>query len=187
MFLQTPTGKKEMIDFSIPGPLLAGLILGFFLPLPLWILAKLPFLHERNPVQFLLAVIFMFGLWIVLVKTVGLFASGGKLEWLVGSMALSGAALVYLEIWGLLSRGYTLSILATLLEENAPMTPPQIAKNYRGGDGLDWIMRHRLGGLEGAGMVRRDEDRIELAAPGGFLIARLYWLSIKFLGLRRTG
>ena len=176
-----------MIDFSMPGPLFAALVLGFLLPIPLWFLTRLSSLRERNPVQFLYAVVLTFGGWFLAVAFVPILASDGLGDWFVGGMALAGAALVYLEIWGLMSRGYTLSVMAVLHEAGRPLTPDEIARNYRGGDGLDWIMRHRLGGLEASGMVNRDEDRVKLQAPGGFFVARLYRLCIQVLGLRRTG
>jgi len=176
-----------MIDFSMPGPLLVALVLGFFLPIPLWFMTRLSSLRERNPVQFLYAVILTFGVWFLTVAFVPMFAAGGLEDWLVGGMALAGGALVYLEIWGLMSRGYTLSVIAALHEARRPLTPDEIARNYRGGDGLGWIMRHRLGGLEAAGMVTLDDDRVTLQAPGGFFVARLYRLCIQVLGLRSTG
>lgn len=176
-----------MIDFSMPGPLIAALVFGLFLPIPIWLMTRLPSLRGRNPVQFLYAVIVMFVGWLVIVAIVPIFAANSFEGWLVGGMTLAGAALVYLEIWGLMSRGYTLSVIAALYEAKRPLTPNEIAHNYRGGDGLDWIMQHRLGGLEASGMVSRDEDCIKLQAPGGFLVARLYRLCILVLGLKRTG
>ncbi len=176
-----------MIDFAIPAPLLVALVLIFCLPIPLWFVTRVPSLHERNPQQFLYSVILTSFVWFLLVAFVPAFAPRGIEDWLVGGMALAGGALVYLEIWGLMSRGYTLSIMAALYEANGPLTPDEIARKYRGGDGLDWILRHRLSGLEASGMVSRDDDRIALQAPGGFFVARLYHLCILVLGLKRTG
>lgn len=176
-----------MIDFSMPGPLLAAMIVGFFLPVPLWLMTHLPSLRERNPVQFLYAVIISFGVWVFAVMYLPVFVSSSPEEWLIGFMGLGGAVLIYLEIWGLMSRGYTLSVLATLYEAGRSLTSDEIARNYRGGDGLDWIMQHRLGGLEASGMVNIEGDRVKLAAPGGFFVARLYLVCIRVLGLRSTG
>lgn len=176
-----------MIDFSLPCSLIAALLLSFLLPLPLWIATRLPVLHERNPLQFLIAVLLMYGTWFVVVTVFPAPAPADASEWLIGFMALSGGAIVYLEIWGLLSRGYTLSILAALYEAQRPLTPTEIAHAYRGGDGLDWIMKHRLGGLEGSGMIVREGDCIKLSAPRGLIVAWLYKVCISILGLRRTG
>jgi len=46
-------------------------------------------------------------------------------------MALSGGMLIYLEFWGLMSRGYTLGILLTLLDAERPLTETEIASRYR--------------------------------------------------------
>jgi hypothetical protein len=176
-----------MIDFSIPGPLYSAILVVVLLPLPLWLITRLSAMTERNPLQFLFAVFAVLIAWGVATICVPVFRSTDLPDWIVGFMAISGAALVYLEIWGLMSRGYTLSILATLLEADVPLTDDEIAKNYRGGDGLDWILRHRLGGLEGSGMIKRRDGYVYLASPRGFLIARLYKICVWVLGLRRTG
>src|SRR5260370_12756845 len=61
-------------------------------------------------------------------------------------MILASALIVYLEIWALLSRGYTLGLLLTLFRGEHPMSDAQLAASYRQGEGVGWIMRHRLGG-----------------------------------------
>jgi len=95
--------------------------------------------------------------------------------------------LFYLEVWGLLSRGYTIGVLLTLLNADHPLTETEISSQYRGGEGLDWVMRHRLGGLIAAGLVEQQGDRVALTCIRGRAVARLYEVSITVLGLRRTG
>ncbi|MEM9204758.1 MAG: hypothetical protein AAGA88_00360 [Pseudomonadota bacterium] len=175
------------VDFSLTGTLLAALIIGALQPFFLWPITRVRALSGRNPVQFLWSVVAVVALWLVLILTLSPLKPQGCADVIVGLFALSGAALLYLEIWGLMSRGYTLSILIAMLDAKVPVSPDEIARRYRGGDGLDWIMRHRLGGLEGAGMVERDGDRITLTNPSGLFVARLYALCIAVLGLRKTG
>lgn len=176
-----------MIDFSIPSSLLAALAIGFLLPIPLWITTKIPALQEKNPVQFLAAAICVFAIWIAVVSLNPQLSPKNSAEWLIGLMALSASTIVYLEVWGLLSRGYTLSVLAALSETGRPLTPSEIARAYRGGDGLDWIMRHRLGGLEASGMITKNQDSVKLKAPAGVMVAQAYRICVFILGLRRTG
>ncbi len=101
-------------------------------------------------------------------------------------MILAGALLVYLEAWALLSRGYTLGLLLTLFRGAGPMTDAALAASYRQGQGLGWIMRHRLGGLISTRLVRRQGDLIVLTLPGA-IIALLYRAAIAVLGLKVTG
>lgn len=175
------------VDFSLPGSLAAALVIGVLQPVFLWLVTRVPALAGRNPVQFLLSAVAMFVAWVVVVVAFAPLRPAGLADVLVGLFALGGAALFYLEVWGLMSRGYTLSILIALLDGDRPLDAEEIARRYRGGDGLDWIMRHRLGGLEKAGMIRTAGDRVVLAVPSGLFIARLYALCIAVLGLRKTG
>ena len=106
---------------------------------------------------------------------------------LLGFMAMAAATLVYLEIWALLSRGYTLSLLLALLRADGPMSPERLAAVYRGGEGLGWVFRHRLSGLVKAGLVERKDGTLVLKAPAGVTVAVAYKVCIGFLGLKRTG
>jgi hypothetical protein len=76
--------------------------------------------------------------------------------------------------------------LLTLFRGKRAMTDAQLAASYRGGQGVGWIMRHRLGGLMSTGLVRRQGDRIVLTSTGA-IIAMLYRAAIAVLGLKVTG
>lgn len=175
------------VDFSLPGALLSALLVGAFQPVLLWLITRIPTFAGRNPIEFLLSFIAALVVWAVAITVFAPLRPADVGEALVGLFALGGAGLLYLEIWGLMSRGYTLSILIALLEADGPLVADEIAQRYRGGDGLDWIMRHRLVGLEGAGAIERQVDRITLTRPLGLFIARLYATCIAILGLRKTG
>ncbi len=86
-----------------------------------------------------------------------------------------------------MTRGYTLGILLTLLNEDRPLGADEIFTAYRGGEGLGWIMRHRLGGLGAAGLLRKDGNQLILTPGRGMLVVRLYRVCIATLGLRKTG
>lgn len=175
------------MDFSMPASLLWALIVGALQPLVLLAVTRWSRLAGRNALQFLLCTLGMWLLWLVSVAIVPAVRPINAVEAVLCQMVLAGSALFYLEVWGLLSRGYTLSVLLTLLKAGRPLTGAEIASLYRGGDGLDWIMHHRLGGLEAAGLVERQGDRVTLSPFRGMLIARLYAVSIAVLGLHRTG
>jgi hypothetical protein len=174
---------RAALDFGIAGPLLAALAVCLLHPLNLWIVVRFPPLAGRQALQFLISVLVAAALWLGTVLAVPRLHPSGFADAAIALMALGAGALVYLEIWGLMSRGYTLSVLLTLHQAGRPLDAGEIAEGYRGGDGLDWIMRHRLAGLVAAGLVERRGDRLALTAVRGVLVARLYRLCVGALGL----
>jgi hypothetical protein len=172
------------VDFSISTPVLSALVIGILQPAYLWAATRIPALAGRNALQFALSSATTFVLW------ASALLVGGEVEGidiLVGAMILVAGAMVYLEIWALMSRGYTLGMLLTLLATERPLDERELARRYRGGDGLSWIMHHRVGGLIAAGLVRRDGDRLALASAAGLAVAWIYKICVTVLGLRRTG
>ena len=172
------------LDFSISASALSALACGIAQPVYLLILTRIPGLKGRNACQFALSILVAFGLWIG--SLMFLPRPVTAMDVVVGAMILVTGTLAYLEAWALLSRGYTLGLLLTLLRAEKPLTDTELSSRYRGGNGLAWIMGHRMGGLVGAGLVRREGDRLTLA-PRGVLVASMYKLCIAVLGLRRTG
>src|SRR5262249_40177654 len=102
--------------------------------------------RARNALQFLATSVIVVALWVIALCFSALRASSAA-ELATSFMILASALIIYLEIWALLSRGYTLGLLLTLFRGKAPMSDAQLAASYRQGEGVGWIMRHRLGGL----------------------------------------
>ena len=175
------------LDFAMPNALLAALIIGALQPLYLLAITRLPIAAERNAIQFLLSCGATLLLWVLAILVIPALRDSSLPDLALGLMALGGGMLVYLEVWGLMSRGYTLGILLTLYNARAPLTEADISRLYRDGEGLEWIMRHRVGGLIAAGVVERRDDDLVLTAGRGRAVARLYKLSTSALGMRRTG
>lgn len=173
------------VDFAAGGAVLTSLIAAALFPAVLAVLARLPALRDRNALQFLASSVIIVGLWVIALLLPGVPASTAA-ELATSLMILAGALLVYLEAWGLLSRGYTLGLLLTLFRGGRPITDAQLAASYRQGEGVGWIMRHRLGGLMSARLVRRQGDRIVLTSTGA-IIGILYRVAIAVLGLKVTG
>lgn len=175
------------LDFSLPPVSLYALVAGGGLPVYLLAATRLPFTTGRNALQFLLSCLVMAVLWLC---ALFLWPGADTLyfgEIIVALIILAGASLFYLELWSLLSRGYTLGLLLTLLKADRPLAEDELARLYRGGEGLVWIMRHRLSGLVRAGLVKHQEDTLTLTVFPGVLVAWLYKISIATLGLRCTG
>jgi hypothetical protein len=173
------------LDFAASTAILASLLAAGLFPAVLAILARLPGLADRNALQFLASSLVMIGLWGIILRLAGVARPTGA-ELATSLMILAGAVLVYLEAWALLSRGYTLGLLLTLFHRNCPMTDAELAASYRQGEGLGWIMHHRLGALLAVRLARRQGELIVLTLTG-LLVARLYRAAIGFLGLRVTG
>src|SRR5688572_6237737 len=95
------------LEFGLPGALLAALLICLPLPLYLFPVTRMPGLAGRNALQFLLSSAIVLGAWLLAVLAVPAFRPSGIDEVAVALMALAAGMLVYLEIWGLLSRGYT--------------------------------------------------------------------------------
>ena len=176
-----------MLDFSITPPLIAAFVFAALNPVWLAALARLPALRGRNPLQFLFSSLVGFAGWSAFLWYAA--GSGPVLlsDVLLGFMAMATATLVYLEIWALLSRGYTLSLLLALLRADGPMSPEMLAAVYRRGEGLGWVFRHRLSGLVKARLIARGNGTLVLKAPLGVVVAVAYKGCIAFLGLKRTG
>ncbi|MGE5779074.1 MAG: hypothetical protein ACM30D_07175 [Hyphomicrobiales bacterium] len=173
------------LDFTASAAVVASLVAAALLPAVLAALARLPALRDRNALQFLASSVIVIAAWLIALQLPAMPAPSTA-DIATSLMILAGALLVYLEAWALLSRGYTLGLLLTLFRAKHPMNDAQLAASYRQGQGVGWIMRHRLGGLMSARLVRRQGDRIVLT-PAGAIIGILYRAAIAVLGLKVTG
>jgi hypothetical protein len=173
------------LDFTAGAAVVTALVAAALFPAVLAVLARVPRLRDRNALQFLASSAIVIAAWVIALQPPAMPASSAA-DIATSLMILAGALLVYLEAWGLLSRGYTLGLLLTLFRAKNPMTDAELAANYRQGEGVGWIMRHRLGGLMSARLVRRQGDRIVLT-PAGATIGILYRAAIAVLGLKVTG
>lgn len=174
------------IDLAMPPAIAIALANALLFPAWLAGTARLRALQERHALRFLVSAIVMALAWLV---SMAALAPAGltPMDAVVGLCVVLGALLFYLEVWALMTRGYTLGILLTLLKTGRPLSAQEIFDGYRDGDGLGWIMSHRLGGLCASGFIARSGDRLTLAPGRGVFIARLHRLCVAVLGLRRTG
>lgn len=175
------------MSFTLSPAIGVALLTGFLQPVILLFASRVPALKGKAALQFLIGALVSYGLWLSAIALFAKLRPQDLIEFVVGSMAVTGAALAYLEVWGLMSRGYTLAIMLTLLRAGKPLCASEVARAYRGGDGLDWIVRHRITGLETSWMVHRIDQRLVLTPFPGVLIAYLHRFSISILGLRKTG
>jgi hypothetical protein len=173
------------LDFTAGPAVVVALIAAALFPAVLAALSRLPRLRARNALQFLASSTIVVALWAIALCFPAMRASGAA-ELATSVMILASALIIYLEIWALLSRGYTLGLLLALFRGTQAMSDAQLAASYRGGEGVGWIMRHRLGGLLSARLVRRQGDRVVLT-PAGAIIGILYRTAVAALALKITG
>ncbi len=175
------------IDFNMPPSLLAALALAASQPAWLFAAARLPGMSGRNTLQFMLSAASVIVFWSIAVTFAPAIRPFNLAELLVCLMIFGGATLAYLQIWALLTTGYTIAILLALLKSTRPLTEDEISNAYRSGYGLQWVMHRRVGGLIKAGLVKRDDDCLALTPGTGLAIAYVYRVSVAILGLKRTG
>ena len=133
------------LDFTAGPAVVVALIAAALFPALLAALSRLPRLRARNALQFLATSVIVVALWVIALCFSALRASSAA-ELATSFMILASALIIYLEIWALLSRGYTLGLLLTLFRGKAPMSDAQLAASYRQGEGVGWIMRHGSAG-----------------------------------------
>jgi hypothetical protein len=175
-----------MIDFSLSLPLLGAFLIAVFVPVLLALLARVPSLRGKNTLQFTVTSVVSFVLWYGFLFTVDIKAIQ-RADLVLGHMLLTGALLFYMEIWALLSTGYTLAILSVILSHDGPMSATEIARGYRQGEGLEWVAQSRLTRLSGAGLLVLKQGSVTLTEPRGVLITYFYRFCIRVLGFSRTG
>jgi hypothetical protein len=175
------------IDFTISQPVYIAIVISVLFPFILGLVSKIKAIAGRNALQFLLTFLISTSGW--LAGLVCLFFQAtiyGAESYCISFFLYSSALLVYLEIWSLLSRGYTIGLLLTFYKSNSPLNATELAKLYRGGEGLDWLIKHRFSGLISAKMIQLKDQQVVLTTRG-MMVAFLYKLSVLFFGLRYSG
>jgi hypothetical protein len=174
-------------DFTISGSLTAAFMAAALLPICLFLIVRLPFIAGRNALQFLISVIAVLIAWTGALLFIPAARPHDISDVALGAMVVGTAVVFFLEVWALLSRGYTLGLLITVYRFGRPLPAAELAGSYRSGAGLEWIMRHRLAGLEAAGLVQRSDDAIVLTPRRGRAVASMCRMAIALLGLEATG
>lgn len=149
-------------------------------------MARIKPLQNRNALQLSLTSMSVLFLWSIEI----FFLSSQNFsfnEILSSVMIFTTALLVYLEIWALLSRGYTIGILLTLRKASTPLNDQEIAKSYRAGEGLEWLIQHRFSSLFAAKLISKNGNEILLTPVLGNFVAQIYRIFIYIFSLKKTG
>jgi len=173
------------MNFDWPSQEIVWAICCALLPVPLLIgLGKISIAKEASR-RFLLACIATLAIYgIILALLVGPTISIQQAVLGVGAIGVS--PIVTLGLWGVLTRGYSLSLLLTLLELNGTGTRFDIERSYSGGRGLRWLMRKRLLSLERTHAITIRKDAVWLRSEGKALLS-IYRAGLKMFSLKQFG
>ena len=174
------------LDFSISSIMLSSIVIGAGFPLLLIVVVRIPLLARRVGLQFLISSLFTVFLWVSFVAfMVSDYSLPLLTEIAISSMILFSFLIVYLEIWALLTNGYTLGLLLTLLKTGHPVNEHEFSKRYRNNEGVSWVIEHRLTRLIAAGLIKKVHSGLVISPVSGSTVASLYKLGIVILGLQK--
>ena len=179
-----------MLGFLPPWPIGAALVVGVLFPAPLWLTRFIPGIAGNPSLRYLAACGLAVAAWIGLL---GLGPAGAGLSFVSplhlvnGLLVLLAAFVISLGLWGLLTRGCSISILLALSTLPGRTTAEALGALYSGGRGLDWLTRKRVNSLTGAGLATSDGHTLRVAVPRGSFILRLHALIAAALGLKSIG
>lgn len=154
----------------LPGPLqIAAIVLSAILPLLLLCYARIGAFRGAGRL-FRAGCITIAGLF-----AIACFALPGPRnisEVFGGALLLGTAMLLWYVAWGLLTWGFTLTLLTALAKDGRPLTLDQWISAYTQGGNLGTFAHNRLHLLIGSGMVISSDGRIAVT-PLGMIMARL--------------
>jgi signal transduction histidine kinase len=174
------------INFSLsPAEMVSLFTIPLFL-IVLSVVARINAFQDRNAIQLFLTSLVIFLFWASMLFFIG-FQDIFLNEMISSFMMLVTILLIYLEIWALLSRGYTLGILLTLAKSTVPLNEREISRSYRAGQGLEWLVHHRFSSLFATNLIAKQGNKIYLTPFLGKFVVSIYKLFIFLFSLKKTG
>lgn len=154
----------------LPGPLqITAILLSAFLPLLLFCYARIGAFRGAGR-------LFRTGcITVVVLFVVACLALPGPrdIDDVFGGALLLGTAILFWYVaWGLLTWGFTLTLLTALAKDGRPVTLDQWISAYAQGGSLGTFADNRLRLLVGSGMVTSNDGQIAVT-PFGMITARL--------------
>jgi len=157
------------LSFEISIPVLAALIAGGLIPLYLILFAGVSPLR-RADIRMTAAGVTAVVVWAgaLSLASPGLQGHAGA-DLAAGLLILGCAFMGFMMLWGLLTRGFTLSLLVALAKAERPMSMVELADGYGGGQGASFFADKRITGLRQLGFIREAGDQVRLTAFPGVL------------------
>lgn len=104
-----------------------------------------------------------------------------------GLLVLASSFIVFLGLWGVLTRGCSISILVALSQVGEAATETTLGEAYSGSRGLRWLTEKRLRSLVRAGLVKYQNGMILVTRPRGIIAAFVCSTLTKIIGLKNFG
>ena len=174
-----------MISFVPSAPVTWALFAGA--ATPICVLAVSRWRGALGPgAKFLLGYGIAVALWVSAVAAPLGAKAGAPDQILLGLLAILAAGVGWANLWGVLTRGYTLRLLLDFLRLAKPVTREELGAAYSGGRGLDWMFRKRLATLAAFGLTRRRNGLITMTSFPGRAVAQLSLIGLRLLGMKRS-
>ena len=155
--------------------ILAAIFLAPLAPLTHITLMRI-FKHNQRPFGFLVLGSFVYSLvWLAVNFYLnGFLGSGFWTQMLSGFSIVAFICLGYAEAFSMVYRGFSLRILVDIyLKKSSSLE--QIASNYAGGQGIDWMLQKRILGMKRLRAVKWEE--------GWLVIGSNFWFQFGKFGL----
>jgi hypothetical protein len=131
------------------------------------------FKNKQSPFYFLVCSCLFYGLtWFGSVFYIIGFSSTFGAEMIGGFSTVAFFSLGYAEIFSMVCRGFSLRIMIdTFLR--GPLTIDQVVSNYGDGQGVDWMIKKRISGIESMGLVKWKNNQLVISSNQAFLFGKL--------------
>ena len=86
----------------------------------------------------------------------------------------------------MLCRGFSLRILVDIYTRGS-MTFSQILSGYGGGQGMEWMLKKRIGSMQSVGLVEFEDQILQIKSPRGTIVGIIGNLFKKVLKMGKGG
>ncbi len=178
------------LDVLLPPPAVAiALIVGLAFPLWLFMTRFIPVVAGDVSRRYLAACALAFAVWSTAVFLLGPpLTSDQALSGTVnGALVLLSGFVFFLGLWGLLTRGCSVSILIAHRRLQGRASAANLGAAYSANRGLRWLADKRINSLVHAGLAIRAGGVLRIARPKGTLAAFATELLLRIIGLKTFG
>ena len=173
----------------VPYPIVLAILANLLLPIVLVLTRYLPGIADDASRRYAASCLVTAIAWIGLATMTGkpIQPDMAYQQLFNGLLVLLSGFVVTLGLWGLLTRGCSVSILLALTEVGPESSATALGGAYSGGRGLRWLTDKRLNSLAGAGFVDLRGSSVRVTRPLGASAAVLCVLLARTLGLKSAG
>jgi hypothetical protein len=177
-------------DFlALPAPIGLAFLVGLLFPAFLLVTRPIAPIAGNASLRYAAGCLLAAASWTALIVLLGLARTPGpeKLHLVNGALVLLSSFVVYLGLWGLLTRGCSISMLLALARLPTETDAQALDAAYANGRGLRWLTDKRINSLAGAGFASCDGDQVRVTRPRGALAAAFCTLIVRAIGLKNFG